>query len=41
MVLKIREMYDGGKNPHQIAKEIGLEYKKCLRICKRETYKNI
>lgn len=40
-VLKIRFMYDDGKNPHQIAKELGLEYKKCLRICKRETYKNI
>lgn len=40
-VLKIRKMYDGGKNPHQIANELGLEYKKCLRICKRETYKNI
>ena len=40
-VLKIRKMYDEGKNPHQISKELGLEYKKCLRICKRETYKNI
>ena len=40
-VLKIRKMYDEGKNPHQIAKELDLEYKKCLRICKRETYKNI
>jgi group I intron endonuclease len=41
MVLKIRAMYDEGKNPHQIAKELGLEYKKCWRICKRDTYKNI
>lgn len=41
MVLKIRAMYDEGKNPHQIAKELGLEYKKCWRICKRNTYKNI
>ena len=41
-VLKIRKMYEeDGKNPHQIAKELGLEYKKCLRTCKRETYKNI
>ena len=40
-VLEIRKMYDNGKNPHQIAKEIDIEYKKCLRICKRETYKNI
>ena len=41
-VLKIRKMYEKDKkNPHQIAKELGLEYKKCLRICKRETYKNI
>ena len=40
-VLKIREMYDSGENPHKISQELGLEYKKCLRICKRETYKNI
>ena len=40
-VLKIRSMYDEGKNPHKIATELGLEYKKCLRICKRETYKNV
>lgn len=41
-VLEIRKMYDEDKkNPHQISKELGLEYKKCLRICKRETYKNI
>lgn len=40
-VLNIRSMYDKGKNPHQIAKELGMEYKKCLRICKNETYKNI
>lgn len=40
-VLKIRKMYDDGDNAHHIAKELGLEYKKCLRICKRETYKNI
>lgn len=41
MVLRIRDMYENGKNAHQITKELGLEYKKCLRICKRETYKNI
>lgn len=41
MVLKIRAMYNEGKNPHQIAKELGLEYKKCWRICKGDTYKNI
>ena len=40
-VLRIREMYADGKNPHQISKELNLDYKKCLRICKRETYKNI
>lgn len=40
-VLKIRKMYDCGKNPHQIAKELGLEYKKCWRICRRDTYKEI
>lgn len=40
-VLKIRSMHDEGKNPHQIAKELGLEYKKCWRICKGETYKKI
>ena len=40
-VLKIRELYDMGLNPHQISEKMGLEYKKCLRICKRETYKNI
>lgn len=40
-VLKIREMYESGKNPHQISVELGLEYKKCLRICKKETYKNV
>ena len=40
-VLKIRAMHDSGKNPHQIAKELGLEYKKCWRICKGDTYKNI
>ena len=40
-VLKIREMRDEGKNPHQIAKELNLEYKKCWRICKGDTYKNI
>ena len=40
-VLLIREKYDNGQNPHQIALEMGIEYKKCLRICKRETYKNI
>lgn len=41
MVLKIKAMHDEGKNPHQIAKELGLEYKKCWRICKGDTYKNI
>ena len=41
VVLKIRSMYEEGKNPHQIAAEIGLEYKKCWRICKGETYKNV
>lgn len=40
-VLLIRKMYDEGDNPHKISKELGLEYKKCLRICKRETYKNV
>lgn len=40
-VLKIRAMYDEGVNAHQIAEKLGLEYKKCLQICKRETYKNI
>jgi len=40
-VLKIRAMYNDGKNPHQIAKELGLEYKKCWRICNGQTYKNI
>lgn len=40
-VLKIRLMYDNGENPHQISKKLGMEYKKCLRICKRETYKNV
>lgn len=40
-VLKIRDMYDKGENPHHIAKLLGLEYKKCWRICKRDTYKNI
>lgn len=40
-VLKIRMMYDNGENPHQISKKLGMEYKKCLRICKRETYKNV
>lgn len=40
-VLKIRDMYESGKNPHQISVELGLEYKKCLRICKKETYKNV
>lgn len=41
-VLKIRKMYEEDrKNPHQIAKELGLEYKKCWRICKGETYKNV
>ena len=40
-VLLIRKMYDEGNNPHKISKELGLEYKKCLRICKRETYKNV
>ena len=40
-VLKIREMYESGENPHQISVELGLEYKKCLRICKKETYKNV
>ena len=40
-VLKIRAMFSDGKNPHQIAKDLGLEYKKCWRICKGETYKNV
>lgn len=40
-VLKIRMMYDNGENPHQISKKLGMEYKKCLRICKIETYKNV
>ena len=40
-VLKIRMMYDNGENPYQISKKLGMEYKKCLRICKRETYKNV
>lgn len=40
-VLKIRSMHGEGKNPHQIARELGLEYKKCWRICKGETYKNV
>ncbi len=40
-VLKIRAMFNEGKNPHQIANELGLEYKKCWRICKGDTYKNV
>lgn len=40
-VIKIRSMYEDGKNPHQISQELGLEYKKCWRICNRKTYKNI
>lgn len=40
-VLKIRAMYKEGKNAHQIAKDLELEYKKCWRICKGDTYKNI
>lgn len=40
-VLKIRAMFGEGKNPHQIANELGLEYKKCWRICKGDTYKNV
>lgn len=41
MVLQIRKMFDDGQNPHQIAEELNLEYKKCWRICKRITYKNL
>lgn len=41
MVLKIREMYKNGNNPHKIASELGLEYKKCWRICKGDTYKTV
>ena len=37
-VLEIRKLYDEGNNPHQIAKMLNLEYKKCWRICTRQTY---
>lgn len=41
-VLYIRKLYDDNKiNPHKIASMLNLEYKKCWRICKRTTYKNI
>lgn len=41
MVLKIRAMFSEGKNPHQISNELGIEYKKCWRICKQATYRNL
>lgn len=41
-VLYIRDLYDNqGMNPKQISEKLNLEYKKCWRICKRETYKNV
>ena len=41
MVMKIREEFNNGNNPHKIAKELGVDYKKCWRICKGYTYKNV
>lgn len=41
-VLYIRKLHDeDGMNARQIALKLNLDYKKCWRICKRETYKNI
>lgn len=41
-VLLIRKLHDeDGMNARQIALQLNLDYKKCWRICKRETYKNI
>lgn len=41
-VLYIRKLHDeDGINARQIALQLNLDYKKCWRICKRETYKNI
>lgn len=42
MVLHIRKLHEyNGLNAHEISKMLGIEYKKCWRICKYETYKNI
>lgn len=40
-VLLIRSMFKEGINPRQIAIKLNLDYKKCWRICKGNTYKNI